>query len=310
MKCFVTWACMLLSTSHAFSSVIDTVGNVITITHPSGDVYSLNKYDREKIENPFTKSSTPIFMAELVFDGLSSPTEMESAGDDRLFVTELKSGKVIVIQPDKSASTFIDISSRIATTGENGLYSITFHPNYATNGYFYLYYNEVTTFNLIIERFQVSVDSNLANISTGEIIFRWNLFLFHGHVGGKVQFHPDGTMWIFFGEGRRKNDVIIPNSYVGKILRIDPDVPDTASGLMYSIPPDNPYIGDSTVLDEIMGTGNRNAWRFCFDVDSGGNINIYTGDVGQNLFEELNVFSDSAFYGPAPNSSIWSFHLG
>ena len=300
----------VFSTSAIAGSVVDTVGENIEIHHPSGDVFVFNKEEFMKYRNPSPQTTSPIIMAELVFAGLSQPTEMESAGDDRLFVTELKSGKVIVIQPDNSFSTFLNISSRLDTSGESGLYSITFHPNYSTNGYFYLYYTEVSTLNLIIERFQVSVDSNLASMATGEILLRWNLFLDHGHVGGKVQFHPDGTMWILFGEGRRRNDVISPNSYVGKILRIDPDIPDTASGLLYSIPPGNPYIGNPNVLDEIMGSGSRNPWRWCFDADSGGNIKIYTGDVGQNLIEELNVFSDSAFYESAPDSSIWALHLG
>lgn len=311
MKFFVLIACMWLLTPLAFSDdLIDTVGNRILVHHPSGDTFSRDIADDRKNQAMSAVSTTPVIMAELAITGLSLPTELESIpGDDRLFVTELQSGKVTVIQPDKSFSTFIDMGSKIAASNGSGLYSITFHPSYATNGYFYLYYTEISSLNLVIERFQVSPDSNVADTTSGQVIFRWGIDLNPGHVGGKVQFHPDGTMWMFFGEARMQDDVINPDSYAGKILRIDPDNPDTASGLMYSIPLDNPFFGDSIVLNEIVGTGNRNPWRWCFDNDAG-EVKIYDGDVGESLFEELNILSDSAIWGTAPDSSIWPLHLG
>jgi glucose/arabinose dehydrogenase len=222
---------------------------------------------------------------ELVEDGYLNPVAVTGAGDGsgRLFVIE-QAGLITIV----GGGTFLDITDRVDSTGnEQGLLGLAFHPDYSTNGYFYVNYTHdpagVNPDVTRVSRFQVSAaDPNLADASSETIILQFNQD-FANHNGGDLHFGPDGYLYIAAGDGGSGFD---PNNrgqsldtLLGKLLRIDVD-----SGSPYSIPPDNPFVGDPTALDEIWAYGLRNPWRFSFDRASG---DLFIGDVGQGSREEI-----------------------
>ena len=207
---------------------------------------------------------------ELVESGFASPVYLTTPPGDtaRLFVVE-QGGQIGIIQHGVSLPTpFLDITSRVASGGERGLLSVAFHPNYAANGFFYVNYTDLNG-DTRVERYTVSVaDSNLADTATHKLI----LFIpqpYSNHNGGLVLFGPDGMLYIGMGDGGSggdpQNRAQHPDSLLGKLLRIDVD----RGG-----------------APEIWALGLRNPWRFSFDPPSG---LLYTGDVGQNTWEEVDV---------------------
>ena len=225
--------------------------------------------------------------------GLSSPLAMKHAGDDRLFVCEQNSGRVRVLDADGNIlSTFINLSSSIASSGnEQGLLGIAFHPNYSENGYFYLNYTN-NSGNTEVRRFTVSdEDPNVADPNSGYLIIRINQ-PYGNHNAGDLEFGPDGYLYLPMGDGGSGGDpenyAQTTTSYLGKILRIDVDGDDFPGNddRNYAIPPDNPFIGESTFLGEIWAIGMRNPWRFSFDRET---QDMWIADVGQNAFEEINM---------------------
>ncbi|MEZ4863404.1 MAG: PQQ-dependent sugar dehydrogenase [Caldilineaceae bacterium] len=243
-----------------------------------------------------------------IVGGLTQPTNIVHAGDDRLFVTE-KPGRVRIIQNGALLSTpFLDITGRVEAgdgTVETGLLGLAFHPNYATNGYFYLNYNVNSPLRTRISRFTVSTgDPNVADPNSEVILLEFNQ-PFSNHNGGQLQFGPDGYLYIAAGDGGSGGD---PNNngqnntvLLGKLLRIDvngtsgngPDC-DTSGSNNYRIPPGNPLAnGKGGACDEIWATGLRNPWRFSFDRLT---HDLWIADVGQNRFEEID-FAPAASSG-------------
>ena len=217
-----------------------------------------------------------------------SPVSIKNAGDDRLFVVE-KRGWIKIVNTDGSVNVtpFLNIDNLVIDTGsERGLLGLAFHPNYASNGYFYVNYIN-NSGNTVISRFSRNVsDPNLANPSSETILMTINQ-PFSNHNGGDLEFGPDGYLYIGTGDGGSGGD---PNgngqnlnSLLGKMLRIDVD-----SGSPYSIPSDNPYVNDANpnTLAEIWAYGLRNPWRFSFDSTTG---DLWIADVGQNIYEEINT---------------------
>jgi len=181
----------------------------------------------------------------------------------------------------------------ISTGGEEGLLGLAFHPNYASTGYFYVYYSAANPRRSVVERYSVSADnSNQANTNSGEIIIEIEQ-PFSNHNGGTIAFGPDGYLYIGLGDGGDSGD---PNgngqnrnTLLASMLRIDPNT------LPYLIPTDNPYVGEGdSVREEIWAYGLRNPYRFSFDRTTGG---LWLADVGQGEMEEIDIIRKGANYG-------------
>ena len=206
---------------------------------------------------------------------------------DRLFVLNQK-GRIHIITNGETLKTpFLDISDRVhgsLTPGsEEGLLGLAFHPDYKTNGYFYLNYVNKND-SSIVSRFSVTDNPNIADEGTEKIILGIPQ-PFGNHNGGHLAFGPkDGMLYIGFGDGGKWGDPYNNSqnlkTLLGAILRINVD-----RGDPYTIPPDNPFFNDKGKRDEIFCYGLRNPWRFSFDRETS---DLIIGDVGQNLWEEIN----------------------
>jgi glucose/arabinose dehydrogenase len=235
---------------------------------------------------PATRTAVDITLQTLGNLGMSI-TSVENAGDSRLFLT-IQTGRILIWDGTRFLTTpFLDISSLISCCTERGLLSAAFHPQYATNGFFFVYYTN-TAGSVTIARYAVSSGNpNLANPASGVVL----LTILHptnaNHNGGQLQFGPDGFLYIGTGDGGSANDPPCnaqrDDVLLGKLLRIDVDQ-NVGSSPFYGIPPTNPFIGDGLPLDEIWAKGLRNPWRFSFDRMTG---DIYIGDVGQDEREEI-----------------------
>lgn len=264
-----------------------------------------------KIENGFEPPPEPPEPATGELDatvfatGLTRPVAIENAGDDRLFVVE-QAGRIRILEPDGSVQSnpFLDIETQVDdSASEMGLLGLAFHPDYASNGYFYVYY----TYDpgpgrdrTRVSRFTVSgADPNLADANSELVLLEFEQ-RFSNHNGGDIHFGPLGYLHIASGDGGSGGDPFnysqTTTSLLGKMLRIDVDTPagagsspdcDLTGGGNYSIPPSNAYndgIGGAG-CDEIFALGLRNPWRFTFDSETGG---MWIADVGQSAAEEVN----------------------
>jgi glucose/arabinose dehydrogenase len=221
-----------------------------------------------------------------VATGLSGPVYVTSPpGDARLFIVE-QPGRIRIVQNGQLVATpFLDIISRVGSGGERGMLSVAFHPQYSTNGFFYVYFT-ATNGDIRIERFRVSSNPNVADPGSSKVI----LGVAHprgNHNGGLALFGPDGMLYLGLGDGGGGGDPDLNgqnrNTLLGALLRIDVNTGDP-----YSIPAGNPFIGTSGARAEIWAIGLRNPWRFAFDPQGG---NLYVADVGQGDREEVNVVS-------------------
>jgi uncharacterized repeat protein (TIGR01451 family) len=235
--------------------------------------------------------------------GFSQPVGIThtSPGDDRLFVVE-QAGTIWIVSPEGVVLPvpFLDITGRVdASSNEEGLLGLAFHPDYATNGYFYVNYTNTTADvrRTRISRFSVTGDPNVADPASEDILLTVEQ-PYANHNAGDIHFGPDGYLYIPLGDGGSAGD---PDDnaqdlglLLGKISRIDvdatsgnpPDCPGIGSG-HYTVPGDNPLSdGPGGVCDEIWAAGLRNPWRSSFDRLTG---DLYIADVGQNDWEEVDV---------------------
>jgi glucose/arabinose dehydrogenase len=239
---------------------------------------------------------TPLSINLEVFaTGLQSPLAIKNTGvpgDTRLFVCEQSTGRIRILDENGNITgTFANFSSSISTGSERGLLGLTFDPDYATNGYFYVNYTN-NQGNTEVRRFNVSQDDPDAyDASTSHLIIRINQ-PFSNHNAGDLAFGPDGYLYIPMGDGGSGGD---PNNLaqntgtlLGKMLRIDVYADDFPTDPLknYAIPPDNPFVNNPSVLNEIWAIGLRNPWRFAFDRETN---DIWIADVGQSAFEEIHV---------------------
>lgn len=214
--------------------------------------------------------------------GFTSPVEIVNAKDSRLFVVQ-QNGLIKILKPDGTvnAANFLNISSKILFGGERGLLGLAFHPDYATNGFFYVFYNN-TAGNITVARYTVSTNPDVADAGSEKLMLSIPK-PFDNNNGGSIHFAPDGNLWISTGDGGSggdpNNNAQNKNSLLGKMLRIDVN----SSG-PYNIPPGNPFVGTDGA-DEIWSYGMRNAWKFSFDLTTD---NVMLADVGQGVFEEIN----------------------
>lgn len=254
---------------------------------------------------------------QLVAEGFTSPIGVVASPDNtgRLFVID-QAGKIWIIDQagNKLTTPFLDVTSVMVALNagydERGLLGLAFHPQFATNHKFYIYYQlpPRTGNNLSrISEFQTSSsDVNTADMSTEKILLELDDPQ-SNHNGGTIEFGPDGFLYISIGDGGAANDVSaghvddwypanaggngqdIEANLFGNILRIDVD-----NGSPYGIPADNPFVGKDG-LDEIYAYGFRNPFRMSFDM--GGNHDLILGDAGQGLFEEIDLVTKGGNYG-------------
>jgi len=223
-------------------------------------------------------------------------------GSNRIFVAD-QWGVIYVFNNEpgvRQAKRFLDVRDRVMyqdRQNEEGLLGFAFHPKFSENGEFFLYYTtRDAEHTSVVSRFKVSADDpNRADPASEEEILRipqpyWN------HNGGTVCFGPDGYLYIGLGDGGSAND---PQQnaqnlgvWLGSILRIDVDNP--ANGKPYGIPSDNPFVGRDGAKPEIFAYGLRNVWRISFDRETG---DFWCGDVGQNLWEEIDLIVSGGNYG-------------
>ncbi len=250
-----------------YDAAYDDDGGVLNCVPVSGTEIKLQEYARDLVD--------PLY--------LTAPT-----GDERLFVIE-QPGRIRLIEDNVLVGgSFLDITDIVRDTGnEQGLLGMAFHPDYANNGRFFVYYTASEPRNdTVVAGNTVSDNANVAN-PEGEILLTIDQPA-SNHNGGMLDFGPDGYLYIATGDGGGANDEHggpegngqNTNTLLGKLLRIDVD-----SGTPYGIPSDNPFASGGGEA-EIWAYGLRNPWRFSFDSETG---DIYTADVGQDEFEEVNV---------------------
>ena len=219
--------------------------------------------------------------------GLTLPVTIANAGDSRLFVVE-KGGTIRIVQSNGTVlgTAFLDISALVSASASNqfseqGLLGLAFHPNYASNGFFYVNYTDLAGDTQVV-RYHVSGNPDVADpLSNTPVLSQSQPFA--NHNGGGLIFGPDGFLYISLGDGGSGCDpgdrAQDPTTKLGKLLRIDVD-----SGSPYAIPPSNPFAGSMTAAEEIWDLGLRNPWRFSFDRSTG---DLFIADVGQNRLEEV-----------------------
>lgn len=244
-------------------------------------------------------SAQPAFLdTEEVVNGFSSPVGLTNAddGSNRIFVIQ-QGGQIKVVENNiLLPNAFLDISTLITSGGESGLLGLAFHPDYSSNGFFFINYTD-TNGDTVVARYTVSDnDSNIADPNSAVIVLTFDQ-PFPYHNGGDLHFGPnDGFLYISTGDG--SGDPMVSqdtDSLLGKILRIDVDGDDFPADTEknYAIPVDNPFVGTSGA-DEVWLLGLRNPWRFSFDRLNG---DLYIGDVGEGTWEEFNYLPASNLGG-------------
>jgi glucose/arabinose dehydrogenase len=234
----------------------------------------------------------------------SNPVDLQHAGDetDRIFVVEQEG--FIKVFPNSasvtsaSVNTFLDISDVVSAGSERGLLGLAFHPNYESNGYFFINYTMGGPTRTLISKFEVSSSNpNLADENSEINLITFNQ-PYSNHNAGWMAFGPnDGYLYIATGDGGSAGDpddnAQDVTNFLGNILRIDVDNQD--SGMQYAIPADNPFVDSKgNELKEIFAWGLRNPWRNSFDPVTGW---LWSADVGQSDLEEIDIIESGKNYG-------------
>jgi glucose/arabinose dehydrogenase len=276
----------------------------------------------------------PVFPALQV----DRPVWMSEApdGSGRFFVV-YQSGKILIVKKGSDggdAKEFLNIEDRHPYfDNEDGLLSIAFHPGFKTNALFYIYYNQKNNpnqhtqplnfpFRSVISEFKVSATNpDQADMASERILFEVQQ-PFANHKGGELAFGPDGYLYLGLGDGGNGGDPLgngqSTSTLLAKILRIDVNKRATAGSgqrkheLQYGIPSDNPFAGEPDMGDrgarkEIYAYGLRNPWRYSWDKKTGA---LWVGDVGQDLWEEVDLVTSGGNYGWSVREGAHHFKPG
>lgn len=249
----------------------------------------------------------------VVAQGLTSPVALATATEGRdwkYVVDQIGRVRIIDENDELQAGSFLDIGAKLVDLNEafdeRGLLGLAFHPNYAENGRFFVYYNAPLGTDgpggfdceIHLSEFRVTSDPAVADAESERVLLR----IFKpqpNHNGGQLAFGPDGYLYVSVGDGGNANDEGMGHTaelgnaqdhttLLGKILRIDVD-----GGDPYGVPADNPLVGESGARPEIYAWGLRNVWRFSFD-ETG---RLFAADVGQGEREEINLVTAGGNYG-------------
>ncbi len=261
-----------------------------------------------------TALAGPKVNMEPLVSGLNQPLAMAQAADGRIFVVEQWGRVMIVENGELNPTPFLDIRNLIVDRhpdfDERGLLGIALHPDFASNGKFYVSYSGELDWqgdlgqllwyshNNVVAEYTVSQDDpNVADRFSGRVISStpWPQFNHNGHWIG---FGPDGMLYISMGDGGYANDWGIGHNVLegngqdmttvlGKMLRVDPETGEAAAG--------NPFLDDEDIEPRIYASGLRNPWRCSFDM--GGSNDLFCADVQQNSFEEVNIIKAGLNYG-------------
>ncbi|MCR9292574.1 MAG: PQQ-dependent sugar dehydrogenase [bacterium] len=237
----------------------------------------------------------------------------DPANPKRLFAVS-QTGQIFTFENDPavtSSKLFLDLSDTVAAwygrgANEEGLLGLALHPNFADNGQFFVYYNHKDDHRSVISRFRVSEeDPSRADPDSEEVLLEIEQ-PYQNHNGGSIEFGPDGYLYIGMGDGGLRNDPEITGQDIsrllGKVLRID--VNSISPGKKYGIPADNPFVNMEGARPEIYALGFRNPWRISFDSQSG---RMWCGEVGQELWEEVNVIEKGGNYGWSRREGSYPF---
>jgi hypothetical protein len=261
-----------------------------------------------------SSSAEPISVrTQLVQNNLTAPVGVYAPPGDttRLFILQ-QTGQVVLYNLTTSTlvGNYLDIGpSGLGLTnasGERGLLGLAFHPDFATNGWFYLNYTN-TSGHTVIRRYTANAPfttSTTANTGSGSTIITVNQD-FANHNGGSIHFGPDRMLYVFMGDGGDGDDPFNraqdDTQLLGKILRLD--VADTVNGGDGDgsfIPNNNPFRADGHPRDKMWAKGTRNPWRSTFDRVTG---DLWVADVGQNNYEEVNRQAALQLQNPADGNS-------
>lgn len=279
-------------------------------------------------QEPFSYKLEDAFPG-VVFDGAvafaTPPGET-----NRLFVVE-RTGSIYVINnlASPTKTLFLDLTSQVDPSGEGGMLGLAFHPGYATNRQFFVYYTLRTStaggtgFHDRLSRFQTSPSNPAQGLAASEVPLITQYDRADNHNGGDLHFGPDGYLYVSLGDEGGGNDTYgnsrtITRGFFAAILRIDVDkrpgnlAPNPHPGISseYLVPSDNPFVGATSfngaavnpaeVRTEFWAVGLRNPWRFTFDAVTG---RLFAGDVGEGEREEVNLITKGGHYG-------WNFREG
>jgi glucose/arabinose dehydrogenase len=241
-----------------------------------------------------------------IASGLNVPLYLTAPPGDltRLFIVD-KTGTIRIVKDGTLLPTpFLDISGQVSGGSEQGLLGLAFPPDYASTGRFVVHYTD-TAGDTRVSVFQVTANADIADGSTEQVILTADQ-PFTNHNGGQIAFGPDGFLYLGLGDGGGSGD---PegrgqdlSELLASILRVD-----VQSGTSYTVPPDNPFVGQQPASrPEVWSYGLRNPWRFSFDRANG---DLYIADVGQNNLEEVDVAPAASGGGKGVNYG-WSIMEG
>ncbi len=235
----------------------------------------------------------------------SEPVGVTGAPGDpsRVFVVQRAGQVMLMLDGHTLTQPFLDITRLVYSQGsdEQGLLGLAFAPDYARSGLFYVDYTIAGNDIMVVQYQRSAGNADLANPDSARVVLRIDHDKYTNHNGGQLAFGPHGDLYIGVGDGGSEDDPENngqnTDTLLGKILRIDP----SPSG-GYTVPPSNPFVGQSGKRPEIWAYGLRNPWRFSFDHLTG---DMIIGDVGQDLQEEVDFAPSGTGAGANYGWSIW-----
>jgi len=266
---------------------------------PARDVDALTVDDVDEVRGDIiigdTNDGTKLALVSVTRE-LRAPSGMAVApGDERIYVTGIDRDQVVIVEGTRVTDVFLDLKDHLARNGdgdergrgERGLLALAFHPNYESNGRFFVWYADRSGVAELVE-YRRGDDADRADPASGTVLI--SLERGPDHFGSQLHFGPEGYLWLAPGDGGSGQTANDPADLRGKILRLDVSEPGVASPA-----PDNPFIDSVDAAPEVWALGLRNPWRFTIDHPT---RTLIVGDVGLETAEEISRVSLDA---PGPD---------